>query len=53
MEYIQVLNKKRNSLMDRYTELINRNNLSDKEISTKTEIRKQIMDIDFEIESIE
>ncbi|WP_176461910.1 hypothetical protein [Anaeromicrobium sediminis] len=53
MEYVKMLTKRRNNLMDRYTDLINRNNLSEKELMMKRELRKQIMDLDFEIEEIE
>ncbi|MCT4594028.1 MAG: hypothetical protein N4A57_07160 [Anaeromicrobium sp.] len=53
MEYVKMLTKRRNNLMDRYTDLINRNNLSEKELMIKRELRKQIMDLDFEIEEIE
>jgi len=50
MEYIKILNIKRNRLMDRYTDLVNRRNLSEEEIVMKQKLMQQIMYLDFEME---
>ena len=50
MEYVKILNIKRDRLMDRYTNLVNRHNLSEKERELKQKLIQQIMYLDFEME---
>ena len=50
MEYIKILNKKRDRLMDQYTNFVDRHNLSEEERELKKKLIQQIMYLDFEME---
>ncbi|MBF8983647.1 hypothetical protein IZY60_08860 [Lutibacter sp. B2] len=50
MEYVKILNIKRDRLLDQYTDLVNRHNLTEQEMYMKKNIMQQIMYLDCEME---
>jgi predicted Zn-dependent peptidase len=50
MEYVKVLKRKREEMMEKYASILRKPSLTEEEIMIKNEINQEIINIDLEIE---